>query len=407
MMARQRSLIARPEREPRPLARRTTTASQPSLSATNGLPTRTNARPPGVRHPVGRLQHWLGLASVVLVTGASITLIGLGGIQGVSTSSQCVTQIGRDYDGVRGVCGIVDATRSLGETIVLLGAIALAAVAVATTPIAYRLAGSRADRQHALSGLVLAGEAIVVAVGVLWFRAGNLQTFARIFLDFAVIKGNVSAFWRGVYDTLLLAIGGEIGGLVIGLGLALINQSSLRALRAPARAYIDFFRGTPMIWQLSVLYFGVALGLGLHISTYQTAIAAFALNSGAYIAEVFRAGIESVERGQLEAARGLGLTHRQAMFRVILPQALRRSLPPLMNTFVALVKETALVLALGLTVAQLDLYNWALQGYSNTFNASYFLYAAFGYLALTLPLIALVNRFERRLRGGARDITFA
>ena len=124
MRTRLRSLIARPEREPQQRARFPSTAGETSTitieEQTLGEATRDQPRVPGVRHPVGRMHHRLGLVSVVLVAGASITLIAAGGIQGASTSSRCVAQIGPDYDGVRGVCGIVEATWSLGETIVLL-----------------------------------------------------------------------------------------------------------------------------------------------------------------------------------------------------------------------------------------------------------------------------------------------
>src|SRR5213079_3051206 len=115
------------------------------------------------------------------------------------------------------------------------------------------------------------------------------------------------------------------------------------------------FRGTPLIWQLSFFYFLFVLGLGLHMSAYAAALIVFSLNTGAYASEVFRAGIQSIERGQMEAARGLGLSYLQAMRYAIVPQAVRRVIPPLMNEFVILIKDTALILILGLTSSEFDL----------------------------------------------------
>lgn len=197
-----------------------------------------------------------------------------------------------------------------------------------------------------------------------------------------------------------LAIVGEVGGIILGLILAMMVLSHQRAVRAPARAYINFFRGTPLIWQLSVFYFGISLGLGLRVGAFRSAMIVFALNTAAYASEVFRAGIQSIERGQLEAARSLGMTYLQAMRYAIVPQAVRRVIPPLLNEFVILIKDTSLILVLGLLATEFDLYSVAREGYSDTFNATFFVAAAFGYLAVTLPLIRAVNLVEKRLRSG-------
>jgi His/Glu/Gln/Arg/opine family amino acid ABC transporter permease subunit len=208
------------------------------------------------------------------------------------------------------------------------------------------------------------------------------------------------AFLTGAKNTLLLALGGEIGGIAIGLILALLVLSEYRAVRAPARVYINFFRGTPLIWQLAFFYFGVTLGLGLNFSSYTVALVVFALNTGAYASEVFRAGIQSIERGQLEAARGLGLSYLQSMRYIIVPQAVRRVVPPLMNEFVILIKDTALVVILGLTLNQRELFSVGQDGYAATFNGTFLVMTAIGYLVVTLPLIRLVTAVEHRLRSG-------
>jgi polar amino acid transport system permease protein len=130
------------------------------------------------------------------------------------------------------------------------------------------------------------------------------------------------------------------------------------------------------------------------------AIIILSLNMGAYSAEVFRAGLQSIERGQMEAARSLGMSYLQAMRYAIVPQAFRRVIPPLMNEFVILIKDTSLVFVLGIVLGREDLFGVGQEGYSNTFNATWFVATALGYLAVTLPLIGIVNAVERRLRSG-------
>ena len=181
--------------------------------------------------------------------------------------------------------------------------------------------------------------------------------------------------------------------------------SKRRAVRAPATVYINIFRGTPLIVQLSIGYFGVNLGLGLHLGVFTVAVVVLALNMGAYSAEVFRAGIQSIDRGQMEAARSVGMTYLQAMRFAIVPQAIRRVIPPLLNEFVILIKDTSLVVVLGLPLVQLDLFGAAQQGYSDTFSATYFVAVSVGYLIITLPMIWIVNQVERRLRSGLVSIT--
>jgi polar amino acid transport system permease protein len=140
--------------------------------------------------------------------------------------------------------------------------------------------------------------------------------------------------------------------------------------------------------------------LGVNFSSYKVALFVFALNTGAYASEVFRAGIQSIERGQLEAARGVGLSYLGSMRYVIVPQAVRRVIPPLMNEFVILVKDTALVVVLGLIQSQRELFSVAQDGYATFVNGTFFVAAAIGYLIVTIPLIRLVAAVERRLRSG-------
>src|SRR5207247_10563587 len=134
-----------------------------------------------------------------------------------------------------------------------------------------------------------------------------------------------------------------IWGFVIGLVLSRLEISGRRSVRAPATVYINVFRGTPLLVQLSIIYFGVNLGLGLHLGSFTVAAAVFALNMGAYSAEVFRAGIQSIERGQIEGARSVGMTYLQAMRYALVPQPVRRAIPPRQNVDVISIENTTLV----------------------------------------------------------------
>ena len=264
----------------------------------------------------------------------------------------------------------------------------------------YRRMPTKRAREQALAGGILGIQALLLGVLLLLFRAGNPDFFAKHFLNFEVLKGYGGAFLTGAKNTIFLAFVGELGGVILGLFLAILVLSKRRVVRAPARVYINFFRGTPLICQLSVFYFGLVLGFRVPISTFQTAMLVFALNTGAYAAEVFRAGIQSIERGQMEAARSLGMSYLQAMRYAIVPQAVRRVIPPLLNEFVILIKDTSLIVVLGLAESEYDLFTTARTGNAATFNATFFVAAAAGYLVVTLPLIRLVNAVERRLRSG-------
>jgi His/Glu/Gln/Arg/opine family amino acid ABC transporter permease subunit len=354
----------------------------------------------------------LGWTALGLVLGGTLLLQVAKAIQGGEITATCAeagltpfvpaTDAGpaSGVEGALGVCNIVTALTSPAETaLLLIGGIA-GAVALAGGLATRRRMDTFRKREQAITGAVLGVQALLIAVILQWFRSGSPEKFALQFLNFARLEGSFDGFVRGARNTLLLAFAGEMGGIVIGMVLALLVLSHRRAVRAPARAYINFFRGTPLIWQLSITYFGFALGLGLRLGAFFTAIVVFMANTGAYAAEVFRAGIQSIERGQMEAARSLGMSYPQAMRYAIVPQAVRRVIPPLMNEFVILIKDTSLIIVLGLSTAQQDLYNFAREGFSETFNATFYVAAAIGYLIVTLPLIGIVNAVERRLRSG-------
>jgi polar amino acid transport system permease protein len=279
--------------------------------------------------------------------------------------------------------------------------LAASAIGIAT----FRRMPTKVSREGAIAGAVLGVQAALLGALLLWFGEGDVGIFVQNFLNFEAPSKQIDAFFTGATNTLLLALTSELFGILLGLLLAIFTISKRAVVRAPARVYINFFRGTPLLWQISVIGIGLPLGLGIDIDTYTAGILALSLNMGAYSAEVFRAGIQSIERGQLEAARGLGMSYGQAMRYSIVPQAVRRVIPPLMNEFVILVKDTSLVVFLGLAAGERDLLSVASQGFGNSFNSTFFIFAAIGYLAICLPAMWLVNRVERRLRSGLVGVT--
>src|SRR5688500_4228848 len=147
-------------------------------------------------------------------------------------------------------------------------------------------------------------------------------------------------------ETVTVAIGALVFALVFGLIVALLRISRWRILRLIAIAYIEFFRGTPALVQLFVIYFGFP-DIGFQPSPFQAAIIGLGLNGAAYLSEIYRAGIESIHRGQMEAALSLGMPPLRAMRYIVLPQALRTMLPPITNVAIVLLTDTAIVFAVG------------------------------------------------------------
>ncbi|MDA8228471.1 MAG: amino acid ABC transporter permease [Desulfitobacterium hafniense] len=202
---------------------------------------------------------------------------------------------------------------------------------------------------------------------------------------------------KGAVLTLELTAGAVAIGIVIGLFMALARLSHNKLVRSFAVAYIDFFRGTPLLAQIFIVYYAMPQILGFKTpDNYQViaAIAAMGLNSGAYIAEIFRAGIQSIDRGQTEAARSLGMTQAQAMRYVILPQAFKRVVPPLGNEFIAMLKDSSLVAVIALE----DLLYSGKIIVGRTYQpVPIYIMVALIYLAMTLVLSRLVDYTERRL----------
>ncbi|NUS44315.1 MAG: ABC transporter permease subunit [Mycobacteriaceae bacterium] len=209
----------------------------------------------------------------------------------------------------------------------------------------------------------------------------------------------------GLPNTIVLALVSGVLGTVLGMLLAVAGLSRSRWLRWPARVYTDIFRGLPAV--VIILLIGLGIGPVVRDLTgnnpYWLGAAALALLAAAYIGEIFRSGIQSVEAGQLEAARALGFGYRQSMRLVVIPQGVRRVLPALMNQFIALIKDSSLIYFLGLMASQRELFAVGRDLNAQTGNLSPLVAAGLVYLVLTIPLTHTVNYLDRRLRTGRPD----
>lgn len=323
----------------------------------------------------------IGIAAIVASFGGSLLLILMGGL---TPFQEVVETIGSPTQGL----------------LLWLG-VGLGGLALTLAVFFYRYMPTRAAREATIVGGALGAQALGFSAIYLLFRTGDPEIFVRNFFDLEQLEGLGGAFLRGALNTVILAFGAELLGIIIGLTLAMLALSKRRVIRAPARLYINLFRATPLLWQLLFFSTVMVVGFGLFPrDPYPIAIIILGLNAGGYSAEIFRAGIQSMERGQLEAARSLGMSYGQAMRYTILPQAIRRVIPPLMNEFVILIKDTSLVAILGLTFIQRELLAAGRDAVLETGNATAYLGTALGYLIVTIPLIRLVTWLESKLRSG-------
>lgn len=202
-------------------------------------------------------------------------------------------------------------------------------------------------------------------------------------------------FARGTLYTIGLSLIGILFGTIFGLLIGMGKMIKNRLLALPFNMHIAFYRGTPFFVQIYIIHFGLIPAILGTTNGIAAAIVALSLNSSAYIAEIFRAGIQSIDRGQTEAARSLGMNRVQAMRYIILPQAFKRMIPPLGNEFIVLLKESSLTALI--TVPEIMYWGRAFQGqYYKVWEP--YLTAALIYLALTLTLSYLLGRLEKRLQ---------
>jgi len=224
-----------------------------------------------------------------------------------------------------------------------------------------------------------------------------VSEFADAFLNAEVAVAAAPILWLGFLKTLLLAAMTVPLGLAAGFGFALLSVRPERWLRFPLIAFVDIFRAIPPLVLLVLLYAGLPFA-GLDLGAWGAVAVAFLLNTGAYYAEILRAGIESVPRAQAEAARALGLKGWQVWVFVVLPQAVRNVLPDLIGNTLEVVKLTSIASVVALP----ELLFQARQAQSVTFNATPILVAAAAYFLLLWPFVRLLSRLENRQLAGRR-----
>ena len=166
-------------------------------------------------------------------------------------------------------------------------------------------------------------------------------------MDWNVITSNLPLLLYGALMTIKITAVAVSCGFIIGLIVSLARMSNFVIIRLIAKCYVDVIRGTPMLVQIFMIYFALPQIIGTRIDPYVAAVAACSINSGAYVSEIFRAGIQSVDKGQMEAGRSLGLSWWQTMRFIIIPQAFKASIPPLGNEFIAMLKDSSLVSVIG------------------------------------------------------------
>ncbi|MCU1517543.1 MAG: amino acid transporter permease [Pseudarthrobacter sp.] len=235
-----------------------------------------------------------------------------------------------------------------------------------------------------------------------------LNTISRTFFDLeAMVEVLPQLLGVGLLNTLIISIAATILGVVLGMVLAVMGISRSKWLRIPARIYTDLFRGLPAI--LTILLIGQGFARFSQSvfgpSPYPLGIIALSLIASAYIGEIFRAGILSVDRGQGEACRALGMSYAKSMALVVVPQGVRRVLPALVNQFIAIVKDSSLVYFLGLLVSERELFRVGQDAAVLSGNLSPLVMAGIFYLVITVPLTHLVNYFDNRFRTGRRRPT--
>ena len=251
-------------------------------------------------------------------------------------------------------------------------------------------------------GLATAGQtlgivSLVLAALVLFYflMQHKLKDFVADFFNWDTIKTAWPEVGRAFLTTLEVALVSEVCILITGLIVAMLRISRFRTFRWITAIYIDIIRGLPLILLIFIIYFGLSY-LGLNFTRFQAGVVSLTVCYAAYEAEIFRAGIESIHKGQVEASRSLGMTYLQSMRYVVLPQAIRRVIPPLSNEFIMLTKDTALVAFIGLSEAFL-VGKEAMGRYA---NVTPLVGVALFFLLVTIPAMQGVRYLERRLARG-------
>jgi putative lysine transport system permease protein len=221
-----------------------------------------------------------------------------------------------------------------------------------------------------------------------------------------IISENWPMFLRGAGLTLLIALIGTVLGAIIGLFAGVIRtipvpergakKISLKVINLILSIYIEFFRGTPMIVQAMVIYYGSALAFGLDMNVFVAAIIVVSINTGAYMAEIVRGGIVSIDKGQFEAAHAIGMNHVQTMWNVVLPQVIRNILPATGNQFVINIKDTSVLNVISVT--ELYFVTKSISGNNFRYFESFFV-ACMIYFVMTFIVTRILLYLEKKLDG--------
>lgn len=213
--------------------------------------------------------------------------------------------------------------------------------------------------------------------------------------DFSLITGSLPLLLQGALVTLEITALSVGLGLVFGLIAALAQISKFAPLRLLGKIYVDFIRGTPLLVQIFIIYFALPIIIGQRIDPFVAAVAACSINSGAYVAEIFRAGIQSIDIGQMRAGLSLGMNWTMTMRYIILPQAFKRIIPPLGNEFIAMLKDSSLVSVIGFE----ELTRSGQLIIAETYGSLEIWSAvAVIYLVMTLTITRLVSFLEKRFK---------
>lgn len=212
-------------------------------------------------------------------------------------------------------------------------------------------------------------------------------------IDFSSLLPYLPLFFQGLLVTIGFSIATVVFGLLLGIPISLMRLSSNKWLSGPASAYVEVIRGTPSLLQLYLIAYGIPIAFGISIPIFVAGVLALSINSSAYVAEIIRAGIQAVDKGQMEASRSLGLSYAQTMRRVIIPQAVKNVLPAIGNEFVTIVKESSIVSIIGIT----DLMRITNIMKSQTFRIfEALIFAAVLYLAVTFTISKILHKVEKR-----------
>ena len=230
-----------------------------------------------------------------------------------------------------------------------------------------------------------------------WVQAWNENRFLHLFFDPTILVTSFPVVLTGFFMSLgVVAVAFPLA-IPLGLALALMRLSKVAVVRGIATTYVNLVRGTPLFLQIYVAFFGLPLA-GIDIPSFPLGVTVMCMNSGAYMCEIYRAGILSINKGQDEAARSLGMTRAQTMLYVILPQMFRLVIPNLTSEFIVLYKDTSLLAAVGV----MELVMYARTIVASTGSITPYIVAALFYLVITLPLSKVTRHLEERVHGGRR-----